>query len=66
MKEVTQIITCEITSVIKSCPEDTLPPMPMAEAVRRGLAKLIKTNLRVDDVVITNIQEFVREEADHE
>jgi len=59
MKEATQIITCEITHIIKN-PRKT-PDLPFSEEQQRLFAESIKRDLHADDVVVTNIKAFVRE-----
>ncbi len=61
MKEITQIITCEITAVI-DVSDDFNTSLPVSEDVYKQFARVIKRNLNCDDVVVTNMQHFVREE----
>lgn len=56
MKELTVIVTIEVTKVIKE-PEGAVNKEKSAENIKVTLKDL----LDADDVVVTNIQEFVRE-----
>lgn len=60
MKEITQIITCEITSII-NVPDEFDTALLASEEVKQQFARVIKGNLNCDDVVVTNMQHFVRE-----
>lgn len=60
MKEVTMVITCELTDIMRIPDRAALPPAdcvpPYAE-----LAKLLKQDLQVDDVTVSNVKFFVRD-----
>lgn len=61
MKEITTIVTLEITSVGKY-PDDKADKVIEADkmdAFKKHLAETIKHDMKVDDVVVTNIQDFV-------
>ena len=56
MSERTVITTIEVTSILKNVPEDcAIDKKGSAD----GIKKAIKHFLNVDDVVVTNVQEFV-------
>ena len=61
MKEITQIITCEITSII-TVPDEVTDKLPVSEDAYEQFANAIKRNLNCDDVVVTKMQHFVRED----
>lgn len=62
MKEVTIITTCEITHIYRGRELETLP----TEELNRKMAKLIKEDMKADDVVVLNRQVFVRDDTDTE
>lgn len=53
--EVTVITTVEITEVYKDVPECFLLDK---DAIKATTASVIKDGMSVDDVVVTNVQEF--------
>ena len=53
--EVTVITTVEITEVYKDVPECFLLDK---DAIKETTASVIKDGMSVDDVVVTNVQEF--------
>jgi hypothetical protein len=55
MKETTVITTVEITEVFKDVPECFLLDK---NAIKATTAEVIKDGMNVDDVVVTNVQEF--------
>lgn len=59
MKEMTQIITCEITNIEKINGD----AKPATEDTKRLIAKIIKEALGADDVNVLDSKVFVREEA---
>lgn len=67
MKEVTRIITVEITDIVKHVPEDILN-MYMTEESQNILKDALKRELKpccnFDDVNVVNIQNFIRDEKE--
>ena len=61
MKEVTTIVTLEITSVVEYPDDKTekVIEIDRLDAFKQHLGESIKHELNVDDVVVTNIQDFV-------
>lgn len=59
MKEITRIITCEITYVTSD--ENTVA-RPSTHEDMKAVADILKKNLCVDNVVVTNVQSFLRDE----
>lgn len=57
MKEVTIITTVEVTQVLKDVPDCFEVDK---ETVKADITSKIKEVLNVDDVVATNVQEFIR------
>jgi len=55
MKETTIITTVEITEVYKNVPECFLLDK---DAIKATTEEVIKDGMNVDDVVVTNVQEF--------
>lgn len=62
MKEVTQIITCEITNIAKVNGD----ALPATEEIKHMIAKYLKEVLDADDVNVLESKVFVREVEDHE
>jgi hypothetical protein len=61
MAEITRIITLEITEVIE--PRDTeYDDIPTKEEAKKTLRDDLMRTFGFDDVVITNIQDFIRDE----
>ena len=58
MSEITRIMTVKITGIAKGVESD---PIPKDEAAKE-LAKDLKHLLSCDDVVVTDVQDFVMEE----
>lgn len=56
MSERTIITTIEITDIQKNVPEDF---ELNKEEWKKGTVELLKSALKCDDVVVTNVQEFV-------
>lgn len=64
MKEITRITTVQITSI--DVAEDVSNIEESKERTRKGAADAIKTFLPVDDVVVLNVQDFIRDIAEEE
>ena len=58
MKEITRIITVQITDIAKVNSEKDVHSK---EEEAKAVAEMIKEELGVDDVVITNVQDFIRD-----
>ena len=57
MREITIITTVEVTQVLKDVPDCFEVDK---EAVKADIAAKIKEVLNADDVVVANVQEFIR------
>ena len=57
MYEVTRVITMEATVIAKDIEE----VVTVTEDMKRIIAKLAKSTLNVDDVVVTKVQDFLLE-----
>ena len=57
MIEVTRVYTIETTGIAKGKEEDIIPP----EQAKVKIQNKIKNLLGCDDVLITNVQDFIRE-----
>lgn len=55
--EVTRVVTLEITIVSKDCQYETA-----TEEDRREFAESIREFFDVDNVVVTNVQDFIQED----
>lgn len=57
MDEITRVFTVEITFIEKGNAEDIIPK----DDVKALMQKELKKYLNADDVLVTNIQDFIRE-----
>lgn len=62
MKEMTTIVTAEITYITKVPDEqaDEFVVQDRKDSTRREMEKAFKEKLNADGVVVTNVQDFVR------
>lgn len=59
MKEITRIITVQITDIAKV--EDNFDFKKSKERTRKNVADAIKEDYEVDDVVVLDVQDFIRD-----
>lgn len=57
MKELTRIITVEITEIKKT--DDDMSDVITKEEAAKGTIDMLKSNFDCDDVVVTNVQDFI-------
>jgi hypothetical protein len=60
MDEITRVFAVEITFIGKGNAEDLIPK----EEVKALMQKELKESLKADDVLVTNVQDFIREVKD--
>jgi len=64
MKEVTMIITAEMTSVVKVSDEDTVIIEAHKYSIEQCVINRIKSELNADDAKVLNNQLFIRDVPD--